>query len=70
MNLNIADDSIIKHRTPLPVARVDEHILRVAISTAQSPKFDVTLIQQLATTVQMIRDDESIRVVILIGGPK
>ncbi|MEM7290908.1 MAG: enoyl-CoA hydratase-related protein [Pseudomonadota bacterium] len=70
MNINITDESTIKHRTPLPMTHMDGHILRVAISTPQSPKFDVNLIQQLATTVQTIQNDETIRVVILAGGPK
>ncbi|MBV7340228.1 enoyl-CoA hydratase/isomerase family protein [Chloroflexi bacterium TSY] len=71
MNLdNLTNESSPGSSVALPMLYLDDHILCVAISTAQSSKFDVELIQQLATTVQTIRVDESIRAIILVGGPK
>lgn len=53
----------------LPMTRLDEHIVRVVISTEQLPNFGVDLIVQLTAMVDLVCADESIRVVIFEGGP-
>lgn len=68
---------IAEHRTnshnngnlqSLPMERLDDHILSIAISTEDSHHFGAELIEALAATVQIISLDESIRAVILQGG--
>lgn len=54
---------------PLPMTRLDEHIVRVVISTEHVTHLGIDLITQLAATVDLICADESIRVVIFEGGP-
>ena len=64
----LAGDGDSTRGVSLPMDRVGDHILRVAVSTDQAQTFGNSFLGHLATTVRTIREDESIRAVILVGG--